>query len=222
MSRLTTLIKIDALLLYRHATDIINPWLVFCLITILFSLAVGADFNLLRQIAAAVIVVAALLANLLTASRLFQEDYREGIFEQCLLSDLSFPFFCFMKLVIHWVVIGLPLIVIAPLLALMLGLQSDAYIILEYSLLLGTPILTIIGAMAAALTLSLRGQHFLLALMILPLYVPVLIFMTGAVNNAVIGVSVHTPLGLLAAMLCLGLCTVPFVVAAAIKININQ
>ncbi|HYL90828.1 MAG TPA: heme exporter protein CcmB, partial [Burkholderiales bacterium] len=196
-----TLVARDFLLAMRRKSDVATALLFFVIVASLFPLGIGAEPNQLRAIAPGVIWVAALLSSMLSLARLFAGDHADGTLEQLVLSGAPLGVVVAAKTLAHWLVSGLPLVVIAPLIALQYDVASDLYAVLALSLLLGTPILSIIGAIGAALTLGLRGGGVLLSLLVLPLYVPVLILGAGAVEMAGAGLSSAGQLLLLGAML---------------------
>src|SRR5918999_189648 len=171
----------DLLLALRRRSDVATALLFFVIVASLFPLGVGAQPNLLRAIAPGVIWVAALLSTMLSLGRLFAADYDDGTLEQMLLGVAPLSVIAAAKAFAHWLVAGLPLVAIAPLIALQYDLAPQLSGVLALSLLLGTPVLSLLGAIGAALTLGLRGGGVLLALLVLPLYVPVLIIGAGAV-----------------------------------------
>lgn len=211
----------DFLLLMRHPAELINTLFFFVLVVSLFPLAQTAvgDSGLLRQMAPAVLWVAALLASLLALNGLFQRDYEQGAIEQLLCAPVLAYILVLARLLAHWLVTGLPLVLLAPLLGYMLHLPADSLWLLFLSLLLGTPSLTVIGAIGAALTLGVGRGSVLLALLVLPLYIPVLLFGAGLVGNAGDAALVHTVLAILGAMLALALTLGPLAVAQALKIS---
>src|SRR5919197_1432969 len=174
----------DLLLALRRRGDVAVALLFFVIVASLFPLGVGPEPNQLRAIAPGVIWVAALLASMLSLGRLFAADYADGTLEQMLISATPLGVIVAAKVAAHWLVTGLPLVVIAPVLALQYGLPSALYGVLAVSLLIGTPVLSLVGAIGAALTLGVRGANVLLALLVLPLYVPVLIIGAGSVDMA--------------------------------------
>ncbi|HEX4857768.1 MAG TPA: heme exporter protein CcmB [Usitatibacteraceae bacterium] len=187
----------------------------------LFPLAVGPETMLLKRIAAGVVWVAALLAVLLTLPRLFASDYADGTLEQLLLSPYPLPLIVAGKILGHWLTTGLPLTLVAPLLGVQYGLEGAELAILMLGLLLGTPVLSMIGAIGAALTLGLRGASILMALLVLPLYVPVLIFGAGAAGQVQAAMDPTANLSLLGACLLFGALAAPFAAAAALKISLD-
>ena len=214
-------VKCDLLRAFRQRSDIITPLVFFIIVASLFPLGVGPEPETLRTIAPGVIWVAALLATLLSLQRLFGHELYDGTLEQLLLSPqpLSLPVSA--KIFTHWLTTGLPLVIISPLLGIQLGLSSEAIIMTVYSLLLGTPILSLIGAIGAALTLGLRGGGVLLALLILPLYIPILIFASSAIVASSSGYPTEAQLSLLAAYLCIGVIFAPWVCAASLRISLD-
>ena len=193
----------------------------FVIAVTLFPLGVGPELGLLSRIAPGAVWVAALLAALLSLERLFVADHEDGSLEQLMLGTLPLEFVVLAKTVAHWLTTGLPLAVAAPVLALLLNMSTDGLVILIVSLLLGTPILSLIGAVGAALTVGLRRGGALVALLVLPLYVPVLIFGVGAVEGAVFDVGVHANLSILAGGLVGALVLGPLAAAAALRMTVE-
>ena len=193
----------------------------FVIAVTLFPLGVGPELGLLSRIAAGAVWVAALLAALLSLDRLFVADHEDGSLEQLMLGVLPLEFVVLAKAVAHWLTTGLPLAAAAPVLALLLNMSVDGLVILIVSLLLGTPILSLIGAVGAALTVGLRRGGALIALLVLPLYVPVLIFGVGAVEGAVLDVGVHANLSILAGGLVGALVLGPLAAAAALRMTVE-
>jgi heme exporter protein B len=211
----------DLLLAWRRKSDVAVALLFFVIVTSLFPLGVGAEPNLLRAIAPGVIWVSALLSAMLSSRVLFEGDYADGTLEQLLLAAAPLGVLAAAKAAAHWIVSGLPLALIAPLIALQYDLAGVLYPVLALSLLLGTPVLSMIGAIGAALTLGLRGGGILLSLLVLPLYVPVLILGAGAVEMASAGLGGQGQLLLLAAMLVGALAFAPWAIAAALRISME-
>ncbi len=215
------IIRRDLLLAFRRRAEMANPLLFFVMVVTLFPLAVGAQPNLLQTMAPGVIWVSALLAALLSLDSLFRSDFDDGSLEQLLLSSHSLPVLVLGKIVAHWLVTGLPLLLVAPLLALFLGLPERAMPTLWLTLLLATPMLSLIGAIGVALTVGLRRGGMLLSLLVLPLYIPVLIFASSAVDRAASGLPVTAQINILLAMLLLALVLTPLPTAAALKMSVN-
>ena len=193
----------------------------FVIAVTLFPLGVGPELGLLSRIAPGAVWVAALLAALLSLDRLFVADHDDGSLEQLMLGTLPLEFVVLAKTAAHWLTTGLPLAAAAPILALLLNMNTDGLVILIVSLLLGTPILSLIGAVGAALTVGLRRGGALIALLVLPLYVPVLIFGVGAVEGAVLDVGVRANLAILAGGLVGALALGPLAAAAALRMTVE-
>src|SRR5437016_275857 len=210
----------DLLVAWRRRSDVATALLFFVIVTSLFPLGIGAEPDLLRSIAPGVIWVAALLSCMLSLGRLFAADHADGTLEQLLLSSEPLGVIAAAKALAHWLVSGLPLVLIAPLIALQYDLAAPLYPVLALSLLLGTPVLSLIGAIGAALTLGLRGG-VLLSLLVLPLYVPVLIMGAGSVDMAAAGLAADGQLLLLAALLVVAAAFAPWAIAAALRISME-
>lgn len=215
------IIRRDLLLAFRRRAEMANPLFFFVLIVTLFPLAVGAQPNLLQSMAPGVIWVSALLAALLSLDGLFRSDFEDGSLEQMLLSPHALSVLVLGKIIAHWLVTGLPLLLVAPLLALFLGLPQQAMGTLWLTLILATPLLSLIGAIGVALTVGLRRGGMILSLLVLPLYVPVLIFASSAVDRAASGLPVGAQLNILLAMLLAALVLVPLPTSAALKMSVN-
>lgn len=211
----------DLLLALRRRGDVAVALLFFVIVASLFPLGIGAEPNLLRSIAPGVIWVAALLSSMLSLGRLFAADYDDGTLEQMLLGAAPLGVVAAAKAFAHWLVAGLPLVAIAPLIALQYDLDAGLWGILALSLLVGTPVLSLLGAVGAALTLGLRGGGVLLSLLVLPLYVPVLIMGAGAVEMAAAGLGGGGQLLVLGAMLVLAAAFAPWAIAAALRISLE-
>jgi heme exporter protein B len=221
MSALSAMIRRDLLLVMRRKSEVLTALFFFVVVTSLFPLGVGADASLLRKIAPGVIWVAALLATLLGLNRMFATDYADGALEQIVLSPQPLVLLVAGKIIAHWIVCGLPLVILAPIIGIQFGLDSSSLYVLMGTLLLGTPVLSLLGSIGAALTLGVRGGSVLMSLLILPLYTPVLIFGAGAVYANSVGLNVSGHFSLLGALLILALAFVPWVSAVAVKIAIE-
>jgi heme exporter protein B len=215
------LLKRDLTLAMRHRAEMINPLLFFVLVTSLFPLGIGADPRLLQAVGPGVIWVAALLAALLSLEGIFRSDFEDGTLEQFLLSSHPVSVLVLAKVLAHWLITGLPLLLISPLLGVLLGLPGEAIVILLVTLTLGTPVLSLIGAVGVALTVGLRKGGMILSLLVLPLYVPLLIFAASAVDTAAAGLSVTAHLSLISALLVLSLSLSPLATAAALRISLS-
>jgi heme exporter protein B len=205
----------------RQKGEVLTPLMFFMVIASLFPLGVGAESKLLLRMAPGVLWVSALLAAMLSLQRMFATDYADGSLEQMALSPTPLALLVLSKAIAHFLLSGLPLVLMAPVLGLQFGLDSRALGILMVSLLLGTPSLSLIGSIGAALTLGVRGAGVLLSLLILPLYIPILIFGAGAVEADAAGLGIGGHLSLLAAMLVLSLFFSPMATAAALRISLE-
>ena len=211
----------DLLLAMRRRFDILTTLFFFVIVVSLFPLGIGPEINILRTVAPGVVWVAALLASMLSLGRIFSNDYLDGTLEQMLISPQSLSLLVLGKALAHWLVTGIPLILISPLLGIQYNLPLDAILILALSLLLGTPILSLIGAIGAALTLGLRGGGMLVSLLVLPLYIPVLVFGSGAVEASAGGLGAGAHLSLLGAFLLIALVITPWATASALRISME-
>jgi heme exporter protein B len=211
----------DLRIALRRRADTGSALVFFVIVAALFPLGVGPEFELLRRIGPGVVWVAALLASMLALGRLFADDHADGTLEQMLLSPTPLALLVLAKTAAHWITSGLLLVLISPLLALQFDLGAQAAGVLLLSLLLGTPLLSLLGAIGAALTVGLRGAGVLLSLLVLPLAVPVLIFGAGAVEAGQAGLGVTGHFSLLGAMLLTALVLAPLAAAAALRIALE-
>ncbi|HEY2973493.1 MAG TPA: heme exporter protein CcmB [Pyrinomonadaceae bacterium] len=211
----------DLTLAWRRRADVLSTLFFFVIVVSLFPLGIGPETELLRSIAPGVVWVAALLASMLSLGRVFANDYQDGTLEQMLLTPQPLYLVVLGKVLAQWLVSEVPLVLIAPLIGVQFDLATDALRILFVSLLIGTPILSLIGSIGAALTLGLRGGGVLIALLILPLYIPVLIFGAGAVDASISGMSPQANLYLLAAFLLVSLVFAPWATSAALRISLE-
>lgn len=214
-------VRRDLALALRSRAELAVHLSFYVIVVSLFPLAAAPDRNLLAATGPAVLWVAALLASLLSLPRLLAADYLDGTLEQMALSPYPLAALVSGKIVAHWLTTGMPVVLLAPVLALQYDLDSEASAVLIASLLVGTPILSLLGAIGAALTLGVRGAGSLLALLILPLYVPVLVFGAGAVDATRVGVDAAAHLSLLGAGLLIAIVGAPFAAAAAIRIALD-
>lgn len=212
----------DLLLAMRRRSDVAMVVCFFVIVASLFPVGVGPEPAVLRMIAPGVLWVAALLACLLSLGRLFTGDYLDGVLEQMLLIPQPLVVLVIGKVFAHWAVSGLPVVLLSPLLGLQFGLGGASLGMLTVSLLLGTPTLSVIGAIGAALTLGVRGSGVLVALLVLPLFMPVLIFGTGAVISSAAGSGGEANLSLLGACLLLSLACAPWATAVALRIAVES
>ncbi|HMV04737.1 MAG TPA: heme exporter protein CcmB [Accumulibacter sp.] len=211
----------DLRLALRRQADIAAAVFFFIIVVSLFPLGVGPEPDQLRRLAPGVLWVAALLATMLSLPRLFADDHRDGTLEQLALAPHPLGLIVIGKVVAHWLVAGLPLVLLAPVLGIQFDLAHDALVVLTLSLLIGTPALSGIGAIGAALTLGLRGGGVLLSLLVLPLYIPVLIFGAGAVDATVSGLGPQAHLSLLGALTLGGVFFAPWPTAAALRVALE-
>lgn len=214
-------IRRDLLLAMRRRADVLTTLIFFVMVVSLFPLGVGPEPEMLRKMASGVVWVAALLASMLSLPRMFSADYLDGTLEQMLLAPQSLTALVLGKIVAHWALSGLPLVLITPVLGLQFDMSPQALWMLVLALLLGTPILSMIGAIGAALTLGLRGGGVLVSLLVLPLCIPVLIFGAGAVEAVTSGMSAVSNLSLLGAFMLFALVFTPFVAAQALRISME-
>jgi heme exporter protein B len=214
-------VRRDLLLAMRRRADVLTTLIFFVMVVSLFPLGVGPEMDMLRKMASGVVWVAALLASMLSLPRMFSADHADGTLEQMMLAPQSLSVLVLGKIVAHWMLSGLPLALIAPVLGLQFDMSPQALWILVLALLLGTPVLSMIGAVGAALTLGLRGGGVLVSLLVLPLCIPVLIFGAGAVEAVTSGMSVVSNLAFLGAFMLFALVFTPFVAAQALRISME-
>lgn len=215
------LLQRDLMLGYRYLSEAANPLLLFLIVVTLFPMAMGPEKSTLQELAPGIIWVAALLASSLSLDSLFRSDYEDGSLEQILLSPASGAVLIGAKIAAHWLLSGLPLILFALFMSYFIYLPGAAVTPLLLTLLLGTPVLSLVGAVAGALTVGLRGSAMLQALIILPLYIPLLIFAIAAVNHAVQGLSIAAELYFLGALLVLALTLAPIAAVSSLRIRMG-
>ncbi len=215
------LLKRDLIIAFRNRSEFFNPILFFIMVITLFPLAVGTDTVLLARIASGIIWVAALLSSMLSLDSMFRSDFEDGTLEQLVLSAHPISILVLAKVCSHWLVTGLPLLLISPLLAMMLGMPNDAMGIMLLTILLGTPVLSLIGAIGVALTIGLKKGGIILSLLVLPLYVPVLIFAASAIDVTVGGFDASAQISMLLAFLFLAISLSPLATAAALKMSFS-
>lgn len=220
-SVMLAVVKREISLALRQKGEVLTPLVFFMVIASLFPLGVGAESSLLLRMAPGVLWVSALLAAMLSLQRMFATDYADGSLEQMVLSPTPLGLLVLAKALAHFLLSGVPLVLMAPVLGLQFGLDGRALGILMLSLLLGTPTLSLIGSIGAALTLGVRGAGVLLSLLILPLYIPVLIFGAGAVEADAAGLGFGGHISLLSALLVLSLFFSPIATAAALRISLE-
>jgi heme exporter protein B len=216
-----SVIKRDLLLAMRRKAEVLTALFFFLIVSSLFPLGIGPEPVLLRKIGPGVLWVGALLATMLGLQRIFAADHADGTLEQMVLASAPLPLLVAGKIAAHWLVSGLPVVLLAPVLGLQFGLDAQSLLVLTLGLLIGTPVLSLIGAIGAALTLGVRGGGALLSLLVLPLYIPTLIFGAGAVQAQLSGQGAGGHLSLLGALLALSLFFAPWATTAALRISLE-
>jgi heme exporter protein B len=215
------IIRRDLLMVMRRKSEVLTALFFFVIVSSLFPLGIGPEPVLLRKVAPGVLWVGALLATMLGLQRMFAADHADGTLEQMAISPTPLVWLVLGKVVAHWLVSGLPLVLMAPVLGIQFDLEASALAVLMAALLLGTPLLSFIGAIGAALTLGVRGGGVLLSLLVLPLYVPALIFGAGAVESHIAGLGAGGHLSLLAAILIMATFFAPWAATAALRIALE-
>ena len=221
MKAVAAVLQRDLRLAMRRKSEVLTAVFFFVVVASLFPLAIGPEPDMLRKIAPGILWVGALLASLLSLGRLFAADYQDGTLEQMALSQTPMPLLVAAKVLAHWLLSGLPLALLSPVLALQFDLDSGTMWVLFTSLLLGTALLSFLGAVGAALTLGVRGGEVLLSLLILPLYIPALVFGSGAVEAQMVGMGYGAQMSILSAMLLLAAFFGPWACALALRIALE-
>ncbi|CAH8202610.1 heme exporter protein CcmB [Vibrio aestuarianus] len=221
ISAIGMVVRRELLIAFRRQADIFNPLWFFIIVITLFPLSIGPEPSLLARIAAGIVWVAALLSALLSLERLFRDDFQDGSLEQMMLLPVPLPIVVIAKVVAHWLLTGLPLILISPLLAVLLSLDFNTWLAVVMTLVIGTPTLSFIGAIGVALTVGLQKGGVLLSLLVLPLYIPILIFATSAIDAASLGMTYNGQLAILGAMLMGAITLTPFAISAALRVSVN-
>lgn len=219
---ISALLRRDIVSAFRQSSDMLNPVVFFLMVVTMMPLGISPESKSLAVLAPGLLWVIALLATLLSLDSLFRSDYEDGSLEQIILSPQPLYFMVVAKVLSHWLTTGLPLTLVAPILGIMLALPADGYLPLLLSLLLGTITLSLVGAIGAALTVSLRKGGLLLSLIIMPLYVPVLIFGASCVRLAVDGFSYGAPLAILGSFCALALVLAPLAIAGALRMSVES
>lgn len=214
-------VRRDLMLAVRRRSDVVTSLMFFVIVTSLFPLGIGPEPGVLRTLAPGVIWVAALLSSMLSLQRLFASDYADGVLDQMVLSPHPLAVLAGGKIAAHWIVAGLPIVLLSPVMALQFGLSGSSIIVLVVTLLLGTPTLSLLGSIGSALTLGVRGGGPLMALLVLPLFIPILIFGAGAVVASESGLGIEANVSLLGAGLLLGAALAPLATAAALRIAVE-
>ena len=221
MNAFLAVVQRDMRLAMRRKSEVLTALFFFVVVATLFPLGIGPELDVLRKIAPGILWVGALLASLLSLGRLFSADFQDGTLEQMALSTTPLPVLVGAKILAHWLLSGLPLALLAPVLALQFDLDAGAMRVLVLTLLVGTPLLSLIGAIGAALTLGVRGGEVLLSLLVLPLYIPALVFGAGAVEAHISGVGYAAHLSILMAMLVLAAFFGPWMCSAALRVALE-
>lgn len=221
VSAFTALIRRDMMLAYRHRGELANPLIFFLMFATIFPLGLSPEPAFLQKMAPGIIWIAALMASLLSLDNLFRGDFEDGSIEQWVLSPHSLATLVLAKIIAHWCLSGLPMLLLAPLMGMLLQMPNASIRVMEITLLLGTPSLSLIGAIGVALTVGLKRGGMLLGLLILPLYIPVLIFSTSAIMAEGAGLPVTGQLYFLSAMSLLGASLAPWAIASALRISVS-
>lgn len=214
-------LKRDLLIAYKRKHDVVNPFMFFLIVATLFPIGISPDPQRLGEIAAGVLWISALLASMLSMDSLYRSDYEDGSLEQLLLSPHPLYFMVLAKNIAHWLVSGLPVVLVSPLIAYMLNLPEASYFAVFITLLLGTPVLSLMGSIGVALTVGLGSRGLILAVITLPMSVPVLIAGTMAVQQTSNGASLAGYLAIMGAMLLVSISLAPLASAAALRISVN-
>ena len=212
----------DMTIALRQRSDIVNPLLFFIMVAIMMPMGLSPEAKSLSTLAPGLIWIIALLAMLLSLDGLFRSDYEDGALEQLILSPQPLYFIVLIKILVHWLTTGLPLTLMAPLLGLLLFLPTEGFLPMVLSLLMGTANLSLVGAIGAALTVSLRTGGILLSLIVIPFYIPVLVFGVAAIVSAIGGDSTEVPMAALGALLAIAIALAPLAISGALKMSIQQ
>jgi len=221
MSAFLAILRRDLRVAMRRKVEVLSGLFFYFVVATLFPLAIGSDLDILRKIAPGILWVGALLSSMLTLGRLFEADWQDGTLEQLVLTPHNLSLLVLAKILAHWLLCSLPLVLMSSILGLMFDLPLDYAWVMMATLLLGTPILSCLGAIASALTLGLRGGGVLISLLVLPLYVPVLVFGTGAVESLAAGLGVHAYFSILLAILLPALFFSPWACAQALRVALE-
>ncbi|SMN12166.1 ABC transporter involved in cytochrome c biogenesis, CcmB subunit [uncultured Candidatus Thioglobus sp.] len=213
--------KRDLKIAIRNPSSVLNPLLFFVISISLFPLAISPEASVLSQIAAGIIWVSSMLAVLLSLNALFHNDFDNGVLEQMLIAKHSLPLLILSKIAVHWLLTGVPIILLSPLLGLFLFIDGESIKVLMLTLLLATPSLSLIGTIGASLIIGIKNSGMLLSLLILPLYIPILIFASSAVSQAQFGQAFDAQLYFLATILVTSLMATPFVSALALRVSLE-
>ncbi|MEW9797671.1 heme exporter protein CcmB [Alteromonas sp. CYL-A6] len=218
---ITGVFRRDMAIAFRQKSELVQPMVFLLMVVTLFPLGVGPSPDVLQRIGPGVIWIAAILSSLMGMERLFRDDFQDGSLEQLILSPVPLWQVAAVKVAGHWLVSFIPLLVLSPLLAMFLNLTSAMYLALMATLLLGTPLLSFTGAIAVGLTVGLHRGSLLLALLLIPVFIPLLIFATSAVDSAALQLPYHPQLAIIGAMLLMSMAVSPFAIAYALKVSQN-
>ncbi|MEC8376654.1 MAG: heme exporter protein CcmB [Pseudomonadota bacterium] len=221
MSLYAGIFKRDLHIAFKQKAELVQPLMFLLMVVTLFPLGVSPAPETLQRIGPGVIWIAAILSSLLAMERLFRDDFQDGALEQYMLSGMALPAVSAVKVAVHWLVSFVPLLILSPLLAMFLNLTYDMYIALMLTLLLGSPLLSLVGAIAVGLTVGLQKGGVLLALLLIPVFIPLLIFATSAVDSAALQLPYQSQLAIIAAMLLLAAALAPFAIAYSLKLSQN-
>ncbi|KAF7774076.1 heme exporter protein B [Pseudoalteromonas citrea] len=211
----------DLTLAFRQRAEIVNPLLFFLIVITLFPLAIGPEPALLSRMAPGIIWVAALLSTMLGLDKVFRDDFNDGSLEQLIASSYPLPLSVLAKVLAHWTITGLPMVLMAPVFALLMNLDTQLLTATLLTLLIGTPLLSFIGAIGAALTVALQKGGILMSLLVLPLYIPVLIFATSAIDTSSMSLAYGGQLAILGAMLAVAAVMAPLAISSALKVSVS-
>jgi len=221
MNAFLAILRRDLRVAMKRKVEVLSGLFFYLVVATLFPLAIGSDLDILRKIAPGILWVGALLSSMLTLGRLFEADWQDGTLEQLVLTPHNLSLLVLAKILAHWLLCSLPLVLMSSILGLMFDLPLDYAWVMMATLLLGTPILSCLGAIASALTLGLRGGGVLISLLVLPLYVPVLVFGTGAVESVAAGLGVQAYFSILLAILLPALFFSPWACAQALRVALE-
>lgn len=216
-----TIFRRDLLLALRYRGDFVNPLIFFFVVIALIPLGLSPELSRLSEVAPGMLWITALLASMLSLDGLFKDDYLDGTLEEIIVLPQPLYFMVLAKIIVHWIVTGLPLSLLAPFLGMMLSLPEEGYLPLVSSLLVGTALLSLIGSIGAALTLPLNREGLLLSLIVIPFYMPVLIFGSNIVVMSINGLSIASPLAVMGSLLALSLLISPYAVSCALRSSIH-
>ena len=221
MSLYQGVFKRDVHIAFKQKAELLQPLMFLLMVVTMFPLGVSPSPDTLQRIGPGVLWIAAILSSLMAMERMFRDDFQDGTMEQYVLSGMSLAGISTVKVCVHWLVSFIPMLVLSPLLAMFLNLTFDMYVALLATLVLGTPLLSLIGAIAVGLTVGLQKGGVLLALLLIPVFIPLLIFATSAVDSAALQLPYYPQLAIIAAMLLLALAIAPFAIAYSLRVSQN-